>query len=294
MKAINSEYYGDDVRWFVATVIDGSPPRGLEGRVKIRIHGIHSELTADIPQRDLPWAQVLMPGNTYGVSGLGSGCHILPGAFVFGFFLDGKHSQLPMVVGSMPRVEYPTKVQAESRVDPSSNPFAYNFEQSNAQMEDPELGEATIVNDCVAFFIDNGMNVKQASSIVATLQSISGLNPEYMNNGFGIAGWVGHRYRRFENYIARLSPKRKNTDMEGQLQFVMQELHTTHTIAWSKLLRCTEIKGSLYGEKVDGIEERGNGMIAILKKYYVGKHTYMSQQSAEGQAEALANSMGAR
>ena len=294
MKAINSEYYGDDVRWFVATVIDGSPPRGLEGRIKVRIHGIHSELTSDIPQRDLPWAQVLMPGNTYGVSGLGTGCHILPGAFVFGFFLDGKHSQLPMVVGSMPRVEYPTKVQAESRDDPSSNPFAYNFEQSNAQMEDPELGEATIVSDCVSFFIDNGMNVKQASSIVATLESISGLNPAYDNNGFGIAGWVGHRYRRFENYIARLSPKRKNTDMEGQLQFVMQELHTTHTTAWSKLLRCKEIEGNLYGEKVDGIEEKGNGMIAILKKYYVGKHTYISQVSAEGKAESISKETGAR
>jgi len=201
---------------------------------------------------------------------------------------------LPLVIGSMPRVEYPTKVQAESRVDPSSNPFAYNFEQSNAQMEDPELGEATLVNDCVSFFIDNGFNVKQASAIVATLESISGLNPEYRENGFGLAGWVGHRYRRFENYIARLSPKRKDTDMEGQLQFVLQELQTTHTTAYSKLLRCKEIKGNLYGEKVDGIEEKGNGMIAILKKYYVGRHSSFSQSSAEGRADTLSKESGAR
>ena len=82
--------------------------------------------------------------------------------------------------------------------------------------------------------------------------------------------------------------------MEGQLQFVMQEFHTTHTIAWSKLIRCKEIEGSLYGEKVDGIEEKGNGMISILKKYYVGRHLSISQPNTEGRAEALTNGMGAR
>ena len=39
---IQSEFYGDNVRWFIATVIDASPPFGFEGRVKIRVHGLHS------------------------------------------------------------------------------------------------------------------------------------------------------------------------------------------------------------------------------------------------------------
>ena len=292
MKTINQEYYGDDVRWFVATVIDGSPPRGLEGRVKVRIHGIHTALTKDIPQRDLPWAQVLMPGDTYGVSGLGKSCHILAGALVFGIFLDGQHSQLPLVIGSMPRVEHPTFVQADGRQDPSSNPFAYDFDQSNAQMEDPKLGgEATVVGDVVGFFIDNGLNAKQATAMVAVLSQISGLNPKAQG---GIAGWNGHRIMRFYNYIERLSPKRSPEDMEGQLQFVMHELHTTHSLAWSKLLRCREIEGSLYGEKIDGIEEKGNGMIAILKKYYAPRGTELSEEDIIKTAEEISREIGAR
>ena len=87
MKTWENEYYGDNVRWFVANVIDNTPPYGLEGRVKIRIHGIHTDIADEsgIPQRDLPWAQVMNPGDTYGVSGLGTSTMILPGALVWIF-----------------------------------------------------------------------------------------------------------------------------------------------------------------------------------------------------------------
>ena len=34
-RPILSEFYGDNTRWFVATVVDASPPYGYEGRVKI-------------------------------------------------------------------------------------------------------------------------------------------------------------------------------------------------------------------------------------------------------------------
>ena len=53
-KPIPSEYYGDNTRWFIATVIDASPPYGFEERVKIRVHGLHTESTRDIPQDALP------------------------------------------------------------------------------------------------------------------------------------------------------------------------------------------------------------------------------------------------
>ena len=59
MKAIQTEYYGDNTRWFIADVVDHTPPYGYEGRVKIRIHGVHNPSTREIPQNDLPWAQVL-------------------------------------------------------------------------------------------------------------------------------------------------------------------------------------------------------------------------------------------
>ena len=80
--------------------------------------------------------------------------------------------------------------------------------------------------------------------------------------------------------------------MEGQLAYVMHELHTTHSIAYSKLLRCKEIQGSLYGEKIDGIEERGNGMIAILRKYYAPRGLDLSEEKMIKAADNI--KLGAR
>jgi hypothetical protein len=299
VRTFNQEYYGDDVRWFVANVIDNTPPYGLEGRVQIRIHGLHADTTdkTGIPQRDLPWAQVMNPGDTYGVSGLGTSSQILPGALVFGFFLDGATSQLPLVLGSLPRIEFPTTVQASKREDMATNPFSYEFKQSNAEAIDPILTTSSKpAGDVARYFIDNGFNAKQASSITGVLQEISGLDPTNVSNGIGIAGWQPNtpRYYRFYAYIRRLAPARDSTDFEGQLLYVLHELKTARSNAMSKLLRAREIEGNLFGAKVDGIEEKGNGQVAQLVKYYVDPKTACSKSSAEGKAKAIYGGLGAR
>jgi len=299
LKTWNYEYYGDDIRWFVANVIDNTPPYGLEGRVQIRIHGIHTDNTdkTGIPQRDLPWAQVMNPGDTYGVSGLGTSAQILPGALVFGFFLDGATSQLPLVLGSLPRIEFPTTVQASNREDMATNPFTYEFNQSNAEAVDPILTtSARPAGDVARYFIDNGFNAKQASSITGVLDEISGLDPNNVSNGVGIAGWIPNspRYNRFYAYIRRLAPARDASDFEGQLLYVLHELKTARSIAMSKLIRAREIEGSLYGAKIDGIEEKGNGMVAALSKYYVDSRLAYSEGSAISKAKAIYGGLGAR
>ena len=102
---IPSEFYGDNVRWFIATVIDASPPFGFEGRVKIRVHGLHSPETYLLPQQDLPWAQCVLPTTEGGMSGIGKVPKLQANALVFGFFMDGMQSQTPVVVGSLPHIE---------------------------------------------------------------------------------------------------------------------------------------------------------------------------------------------
>ncbi len=85
------------------------------GRVKVRIYGIHG--TRDqVPVADLPYAQVLVPTTEPGVSGLGRNPMLTEGATVFGIFLDGKYSQLPLVLGSIPVIEVPSieQINAES------------------------------------------------------------------------------------------------------------------------------------------------------------------------------------
>ena len=97
------DYYGDQTRWFIGIVTDINDPYGL-GRVKVRIFGIHSENVNDIPDKDLPWAQTVVPITEGGSSGTGATVGIQVKAQVFGMFLDGKSSQLPLVLGSIPKI----------------------------------------------------------------------------------------------------------------------------------------------------------------------------------------------
>jgi len=39
LRPIQKEFYGDDYRWFFATVVNATPPSGLEGRVKVESMG---------------------------------------------------------------------------------------------------------------------------------------------------------------------------------------------------------------------------------------------------------------
>lgn len=98
------DYYGDETRWFIGRVVDINDPLQL-GRLRLRIMGIHSENTVDIPDEGLPWAQTIIPVSEGGTNGLGINTGIQINARVFGVFLDGTNSQLPLVLGSMPKLE---------------------------------------------------------------------------------------------------------------------------------------------------------------------------------------------
>lgn len=117
IKAIQENFYGDNTRWFIGVVVNHTPPIGLEGRVQIRINGIHSPSTDDVPQRDLPWAQVTLPATEEGTSGLGKIPKIMTGAQVFGIFVDGVASQVPLVLGSIPKIENETPIQIRKGID---------------------------------------------------------------------------------------------------------------------------------------------------------------------------------
>jgi hypothetical protein len=253
MHVLQSEFYGDNTRWFMARVIDATPPYGLEGRVKIRIIGVHSDNVLDIPQNDLPWAQVVLPGSTFGSSGFGNVPQILPGALVFGIFLDGKQSQLPIVLGSLPKIEYPTSVQADSRDDIATNPFAYDYRQSNYEGVDPGTQNVDISNAdqrksvAVRFFIDNGYTLEQTCGIVGTLFAMTEIDPLYSDSGFiGIAGWPtsSNRYIRLNRFAASFKPAKTAESFDLQLIFVLNELRTTRTLANGKLFYADKVKGN--------------------------------------------------
>lgn len=121
-------FYGDNVRWFIGTVLDVYNDPLERGRVQIRIHGIHSEDTTDIALADFPWAEVLIPTTEGGVSGIGQGPGILETAQVFGIFLDGKESQMPLVLGSLTHNEV---------INPGDRRDQTLYSQGNTSASDP-------------------------------------------------------------------------------------------------------------------------------------------------------------
>lgn len=127
------DFYGDQVRWFTGEVININDPLQL-GRIQVRIYGIHSDNQILIPDEDLPWAQVTVPITQGGTNYLGNNLGVKVGALVFGMFLDGQHSQLPLIMGSLPKYE-------DNELDSlSTNPLARGT-QTKPYTPDTVIGE---------------------------------------------------------------------------------------------------------------------------------------------------------
>jgi len=100
------DFYGDQTRWFLGEVVNVKDDPLKLGRVKVRVFGVYDAKEGDkylIADEDLPWAQIVVP-ITQGIhKGKGQNLGILVGSQVFGMFLDGQNSQLPMVIGTVPK-----------------------------------------------------------------------------------------------------------------------------------------------------------------------------------------------
>lgn len=218
-------YYGDNTRWFVGRVVDINDPLKLD-RVKVRIFGIHTQDTNMIPTADLPWAQVAIPTTEGGTSGLGFNTQIKPMAQVFGFFMDGKNSQLPLIIGSIPKIESlagDTKLAEGSLLQltgKSNIERAFNFFISQ------EGGNFTVEQACG--MIGNFCVESDASSNNGDINpaAVSGFQNE---GSFGIAQWnpakaAGERLGNLITFSSSLGLSHKT--LEAQLLFVKYELET--------------------------------------------------------------------
>lgn len=58
------------------------------GRVRVRVHGYHTDNKQLIATPDLPWSHVIMPVTTPGLTPFGSNHSLVEGTTVFGFFRD--------------------------------------------------------------------------------------------------------------------------------------------------------------------------------------------------------------
>lgn len=234
------EHYGDDPRWFIGVAVNNLDPLQL-GRVQVRIFGIHSRSNLEIPNYALPWATVLQPTTSGGTSGVGMMPQILPGAQVFGVFLDGKGSQLPCVIGVMPKIEIPSEQQlanqqskaiqyeigyGEGQVDPALARAAGLTTENNV-LTTTGLAEGPRIEQAFKFFKSRGFSGRVSAGIVGNLIVESGQNlPAHGPRGdggqaAGIAQWHPGRRRIFEQVYGKPWQDSTFTD---QLNFIVWEL----------------------------------------------------------------------
>ena len=92
-----------EFKHFVGVVEDRFDPEKL-GRLRVRVLGVHTSNKNKIATADLPWASVVLPTTSSGISGLGqSPSFIVEGAWVWGYFRDGSGLMQEMViVGTLP------------------------------------------------------------------------------------------------------------------------------------------------------------------------------------------------
>ena len=100
---VNDKFLGHNgFLWFVGVVEDRQDPQ-YTGRVRVRALGHHTSNNQLLPTADLPWAQVVLPITSSGISGLGqTPLGLVEGSWVFGYFRDGERRQEPLVLGSLP------------------------------------------------------------------------------------------------------------------------------------------------------------------------------------------------
>ena len=288
LNPVPYEYYGDNVRWFIATVVDASPPFGFEGRVKIRIHGLHSEETYLLPQQDLPWAQCVLPTTEGGVSGIGKSPKIQPNSLVFGMFMDGNHSQTPIVLGSLPHLEFPTLTQNNQVLEDVGDdskpegifgklagvfrPIDAGIENDNTEFNPRKLRRVTRdkrVQHSVQFLLNLGYTENQAIAITSGLFISSRMVT-------GKTGLADFSKQRFSNLIAFSSAFKKFTT---QLEFVVFELRGEKQNANIKILQTDSLEGK-------------NSLPEIVTKYYLENNASGFKDEVEAKALEIKESIG--
>lgn len=94
----------NNFQWHFGVVEDRKDPLEV-GRVKVRFYGVHSDKLSEISTEELPWATVILPPSSPGVSGVGGPISgLVEGAWVIGFFIDEGYYQKPMVLGAIPGI----------------------------------------------------------------------------------------------------------------------------------------------------------------------------------------------
>jgi len=221
-------FYGDSTRWFIGIVTNNNDHELKLGRVQVRIYGIHDNVN-DIAYKDLPWAQVLVPSTEDGTSGLGLSPNLKNGAQVFGIFLDGRQSQAPLILGSIPKIEVPTitnidKAIKDSKVNDkqlelSKEPVEKIKNQKNINKQEGSTNAEIAYN----FFIANNFTDYQSAAIVGGLITKVGADLDATKLTTKDSVFRYYRFRKLKQFASERNIDYKTLD--AFLQYVVYEMN---------------------------------------------------------------------
>ena len=127
---LKSNFLGrDGFRWWIGQIPPretwalqwSKKPQAWGNRVRVRIMGYHPQNVTELPDKDLPWATIIVPTNNgSGKNGYKKGLRINQGDIVVGFFLDGDDAQLPAIIGVIGNSRYAKNKKFPSPFEPFS------------------------------------------------------------------------------------------------------------------------------------------------------------------------------
>ena len=157
----NPGFLGGSFYWFIGQVADDSTWRDNQNpnkfekiedmpawgyRYKVRIIGHHDQEESHVTAEELPWAQVMYPVTAgTGHGGSYQSPAIRQGSFVFGFFLDGKDQQTPIIMGCLgnnAKTKLERKLGTEGSGGKNFTPVSFF-----SKMLDPEPNEQKKLKD---------------------------------------------------------------------------------------------------------------------------------------------------
>ena len=145
-------------------VVENNVDERLEGRVQVRAFGFHGTAN-QIPTSDLPWAMPISGNYDYNTP-------VPPlNAWVFGFFLDGRDAQRPMLLGVIPS-------QNIDGINPSEtgwgSPMRENYDRLSYGSRPQDSGQPNISPLVRGENIENTYVMAQESTRVKEIKSADG------------------------------------------------------------------------------------------------------------------------
>ena len=162
----DSGLLGSSFHWWIGQIADDSVWRenvipaphasetenvGWGRRYKVRILGLHDQGESEIPSKDLPWANVMMPVTSGGsLNNSGQTPALRQGNMVFGFFMDGTAMTVPIIMGVLSNNSQnkPALTTGDNRItNKQGGSLAVSGYADGQVPKDPKTGEKPIPPD---------------------------------------------------------------------------------------------------------------------------------------------------